>query len=102
MARFGRVVTAMVTPFKDDHSLNVDRAQQVARWLVDHGTDALVVSGSTGEAATLTDEEKGTLFRAVIEAVEGQAPVIAGTGTYDTAHSLHLTEDAARAGADAL
>jgi 4-hydroxy-tetrahydrodipicolinate synthase len=102
MARFGRVVTAMVTPFKDDLSLDVDRAQELADWLAQHGTDALVVAGSTGEAATLTDEEKVTLWRTVAEAVEGRATVIAGTGTYDTAHSIHLTEEAQKAGADAL
>lgn len=102
MARFGRVVTAMVTPFKDDLSLDVDRARELARWLAQHGTDALVVAGSTGEAATLTDEEKVTLWRTVAEAVEGRTTVIAGTGTYDTAHSIHLTEEAQKAGADAV
>jgi 4-hydroxy-tetrahydrodipicolinate synthase len=102
MARFGRVVTAMVTPFKDDLSLDVDRAGELANWLAGHGTDALVVAGSTGEAATLTDEEKVTLWRTVAEAVEGRATVIAGTGTYDTAHSIHLTEEAQKAGVDAL
>jgi 4-hydroxy-tetrahydrodipicolinate synthase len=102
MARFGRVVTAMVTPFKDDFSLDADRAQELARWLADHGSDSLVVAGSTGEAATMTDEEKVTLWRAVAEAVEGRAQVIAGTGTYDTAHSIHLSKEAETAGADAL
>jgi 4-hydroxy-tetrahydrodipicolinate synthase len=102
MARFGRVVTAMVTPFKDDFSLDVNRAQELARWLVDHGTDGLVVAGSTGEAATMTDEEKITLWRATAEAVEGRAQIIAGTGTYDTAHSIHLSKEAEKAGADAL
>jgi 4-hydroxy-tetrahydrodipicolinate synthase len=102
MARFGRVVTAMVTPFKDDLSLDVDRAGELARWLADHGTTALVVAGSTGEAATLSDEEKVTLFRTVTEAVQGRVAVIAGTGTYDTAHSIHLSEEAEKAGVDAL
>lgn len=98
--RFGTLVTAMVTPFKDDGSLDVDRARDVASWLYEHGTDALVVTGSTGEAATLSDDEKIALWRACAE-VEG-GMVIAGTGTYDTAHSVHLTEEAERAGADAV
>ena len=102
MARFGRVVTAMVTPFTDDLTLDVDRAQELAGWLVDHGSDGLVVTGSTGESATLTDEEKVTMWRAVAEAVGDRATVIAGTGTYDTAHSIHLSEEAEKAGADGL
>ena len=102
MARFGRVVTAMVTPFTDDLTLDVDRAQELAGWLVDHGSDGLVVTGSTGESATLTDEEKVTMWRAVAEAVGERATVIAGTGTYDTAHSIHLSEEAEKAGADGL
>jgi 4-hydroxy-tetrahydrodipicolinate synthase len=100
--RFGRVITAMVTPFKEDLSLDVDRAQELARWLADTGSDGLVVAGSTGEAATLTDEEKVSLWRAVVDAVEGKAKVIAGSGTYDTAHSVHLTEEAEKAGVDGI
>jgi len=102
MARFGRVVTAMVTPFTEDLSLDVDRAQELAGWLIDHGSDGLVVTGSTGESATLTDDEKVTMWRAVAEAVGDRATVIAGTGTYDTAHSIHLSEEAEKAGADGL
>lgn len=100
--RFGAVVTAMVTPFREDFSLDLDRAQEVARWLLDHGTDALVVAGSTGEAATLTDAEKADLWRALAEAAEGRGAVIAGTGTNDTRHSVHLTEEAERSGAGAV
>jgi 4-hydroxy-tetrahydrodipicolinate synthase len=100
--RFGRVITAMVTPFKEDLSLDVGRAQELARWLADTGSDGLVVAGSTGEAATLTDDEKITLWKDVAEAVEGKAKVIAGSGTYDTAHSVHLTEEAERAGVDGI
>jgi 4-hydroxy-tetrahydrodipicolinate synthase len=100
--RFGRVITAMVTPFKEDLSLDVDRAQGLARWLADTGSDGLVVAGSTGESATLTDQEKVTLWRAVTEAVSGRAKVIAGSGTYDTAHSVHLTEEAEKAGVDGI
>jgi 4-hydroxy-tetrahydrodipicolinate synthase len=102
MGRFGTVLTAMATPFREDHSLNLDRAQELANWLVDSGTDGLVVAGSTGESATLSDEEKVSLFRAVKEAVQGRAAVIAGTGTYDTSHSIHLTKEAEKAGADAV
>jgi 4-hydroxy-tetrahydrodipicolinate synthase len=100
--RFGRVITAMVTPFKEDLSLDVGRAQELARWLADTGSDGLVVAGSTGEAATLSDQEKVTLWKAVAEAVDGKAKVIAGSGTYDTAHSIHLTEEADKAGVDGI
>ncbi|HEX2030178.1 MAG TPA: 4-hydroxy-tetrahydrodipicolinate synthase [Actinomycetota bacterium] len=99
--RFGAVLTAMVTPFREDRSLDLDRAQQVARWLLDHGSDGLVVAGTTGESPTLSDREKTDLWRAVVEAVEGRGPVIAGTGTYDTAHSVHLSQEAEKAGCDA-
>ncbi len=100
--RFGPVVTAMATPFAEDGSLDVPRAQDLARRLLDTGTSSLVVGGSTGEAATMSDQEKDALFRAVVEAVEGRGKVIAGTGTYDTAHSIHLSEWAEKAGVDAL
>jgi 4-hydroxy-tetrahydrodipicolinate synthase len=100
--RFGSVVTAMVTPFTQDLALDLDRAQAVSRWLLETGTDAIVVHGSTGEAATMTDQEKFDLVRAVKEATEGRAPVIAGTGTYDTRHTIELGERAQEAGADAL
>jgi 4-hydroxy-tetrahydrodipicolinate synthase len=101
--RFGAVITAMATPFKDDdqRSLNLERAADLTRWLLDHGSDALVVAGTTGEAPTLTDGEKVDLFRAVVEAAEGR-PVIANTGTYDTAHSVHLTEEAERVGCSGI
>lgn len=100
--RFGAVLTAMVTPFREDLSLDVARAQELAGWLIDHGSDGLVVAGTTGESPTLTYEEKVELWRAIVEAAEGRASVIAGTGTYDTAHSVHLSEEAERAGCDAL
>jgi 4-hydroxy-tetrahydrodipicolinate synthase len=100
--RFGRVITAMVTPFKDDGSLDRERAAELVRWLLDHGSDALVVAGTTGEGATLTDEEKIELWRASVEAAQGRGAIIAGTGTYDTAHSVHLTEEAERVGVDAV
>ena len=97
MARFGRVLTAMVTPFGQDGSLDLDVAQQLARYLQDHGNDGLVIAGTTGEAPVLTDDERLSLFAAVIEAVT--IPVIAGSGTNDTAHSVHLTREAAALGA---
>jgi len=100
--RFGAVVTAMVTPFTEDGSLDLDRARDLAGWLLEHGSDALVVAGSTGESATLSDDEKAALLRAVIEGAAGRGHVIAGTGTYDTAHSIHLTHQAEAAGADAV
>jgi 4-hydroxy-tetrahydrodipicolinate synthase len=100
--RFGKVITAMATPFREDFSLDVGRAESLSEWLVETGSDSLVVAGSTGEAATLTDDEKVTLFQSVAKAVGGRARVIAGTGTYDTAHSIHLTQEAERAGADAV
>lgn len=99
-ARFGRVITAMVTPFDDDLRLDLDAVATVARWLVDHGSDGLVVSGTTGEGPTLSDGEKLDLFRAVRAAVS--VPVIAGTGTYDTAHSVHLTKEVVRLGVDGI
>lgn len=97
MPRFGRVVTAMVTPFNRDQSLNLDGARRLAKWLQDNGNDGLVVAGSTGESAVLTDDERLSLFEAVISAVS--IPVIAGTGTNDTAHSIHLTKEATALGA---
>jgi 4-hydroxy-tetrahydrodipicolinate synthase len=100
--RFGSVVTAMVTPFGDDFSLDLDGAQELARWLLDHGSDSLVVAGSTGEAATLSHREKADLFRAVVEAAEGRGKVICGTGTYNTAETIELNHDAEKAGADAV
>lgn len=97
MARFGRVVTAMVTPFDASGALDLDGARRLARWLQDHGNDGLVIAGTTGEAPVLTDAERLSLFAAVIEAVT--IPVIAGTGTNDTLHSIHMTKEATALGA---
>jgi len=94
--RFGRVLTAMVTPFDDDGALDLDGARTLARHLAEHGNDGLVVAGTTGESPVLTDDEKLALWAAVAEAVT--VPVIAGTGTNDTAHSVHLTREASRLG----
>jgi len=100
--RFGSVVTAMVTPFRGDHAVDLDRAQELASWLVDHGSDAVVVAGSTGESPTLSHKEKAELFRVVGEAIRGRGKLICGTGTYSTAESLELTQAAEDAGADGL
>jgi 4-hydroxy-tetrahydrodipicolinate synthase len=97
MARFGRVLSAMVTPFDDDGALDLDGAVRLARWLQDHGHDGLVVAGTTGESPVLDDEERLSLFAAVCAAVT--IPVIVGTGSNDTAHSVQLTREAAALGA---
>jgi 4-hydroxy-tetrahydrodipicolinate synthase len=100
---FGRLVTAMVTPFTTDGSLDVDGAQRLATYLVDEQrNDGLVISGTTGESPTTSDEEKDRLLRAVVEAVGDRASVIAGAGTNDTAHTLHLAAAAEKAGADGV
>jgi 4-hydroxy-tetrahydrodipicolinate synthase len=101
--RFGSVVTAMVTPFRDDdHSVDLDGAQQLASWLIDNGSDAVVVAGSTGESPTLSYKEKAELFRVVGDAIRTSGKLICGTGTYSTAETLELTEAAEEAGADGL
>ena len=94
--RFGGVVTAMATPFDDDGALDLDGAARLARWLVDHGNDGLVVAGTTGESPALSDDEKRDLWRAVAEAVT--VPVLAGSGSSDTRHSVAMTKAAAEAG----
>ena len=98
----GNVLTAIVTPFREDGSLDVDAFQRLARHLVDNGSDGIVVAGTTGESPTLADSERLDLVRAAIEAVGDRATVVAGTGTYSTAHSVHLTEEAHELGADAF
>jgi len=100
MARFGAVVTAMATAFTSDGSLDVEGSARLAGWLVEHGSDALVLGGTTGESAVLTDPERVELFQAVRQAVD--APLIAGSTTNDTAHSVEMTEAATEAGMDAI
>jgi 4-hydroxy-tetrahydrodipicolinate synthase len=100
--RLGTLLTAMVTPFGPDGSLDIPAAVRLANHLVDAGCDGLVISGTTGESPTTTDAEKLTLLRAVLEAVGDRARVIAGAGTYDTAHSIHLAKACAAEGAHGL
>src|SRR5438093_7561443 len=99
---FGRVITAMATPFRKDGSLDTDGAAALAQHLIAHGSDALVIAGTTGEAPTLTHEEKRDLWTAVAESIKGRAAMIAGTGTYSTAESIELTQTAEDCGADAV
>jgi 4-hydroxy-tetrahydrodipicolinate synthase len=101
-APLGRVLTAMVTPFAEDGTLDLDAAAALAEHLLTTGHDGIVVNGTTGESPTTSDEEKAQLVRVVVQAVAGRAVVVAGVGTNDTAHSRHLAGQAAAAGADAL
>jgi 4-hydroxy-tetrahydrodipicolinate synthase len=96
----GEVLTAMVTPFKADGSVDREKFTELARFLVDHGSDGVVVAGTTGESPTLSDDEKLELFAAALEAVGDRATVVAGTGTYDTHHSVQLTRRADQLGVD--
>jgi 4-hydroxy-tetrahydrodipicolinate synthase len=99
---FGRLLTAMITPFRADESLDAEGAARLARHLVDSGNEGIVVSGTTGESPTLTHQEKLRLFRVVKEAVGESAAVIAGTGTYSTRESVELTREAEAAGVDGV
>jgi 4-hydroxy-tetrahydrodipicolinate synthase len=96
----GEVLTAVVTPLNEDGSVNFERFRELCAYLVDSGSDGLVVAGTTGESPTLSDDERVELFAAAVDAVGGRATVIAGTGTYSTAHSVHLTERAHAVGVD--
>ncbi len=101
-APFGEVLTAMITPFTDSGEVDYDKVWRLARFLVDNGSDGLVVTGTTGEAPVLTADEKVAIYRAVVEAVGDRATVVAGTGTYNTAESVELSLRAADAGAHAV
>jgi 4-hydroxy-tetrahydrodipicolinate synthase len=96
----GEILTAIVTPFDANGRVNVEKFRELCAQLVDDGSDGVVVCGSTGEGATLNDAEKIELWQAAVHEVGGRATVIAGTGTYDTAHSIHLTVAADKAGVD--
>jgi 4-hydroxy-tetrahydrodipicolinate synthase len=99
---FGRLTTAMITPFTPDGALDLDAAQKVATQLVDQGNDALIINGTTGEAPTTTDAEKVELVKAVLAAVGERAKVLAGVGSNNTAHSVESAKAAEAAGADGL
>src|SRR5438270_3018223 len=95
----GEVLTAIVTPFRSDGSVDFHRFAALAHHLVDHGSDGLVVAGTAGESPTLSDEERLELIRVALGAVGDRATIIASTGTYSTAHSIHLTRKAHELGA---
>jgi len=101
-APFGQVLTAMVTPFRSDLSLDLDAVQQLATYLVDQGNDGLVVNGTTGESPTTTDHEQELVVRAVVDAVGDRAMVVAGASSNDTVHAIERARLAAKAGAHAL
>src|SRR2546430_14444608 len=98
--RFGSVITAMVTPFDEKGALDIDAAVGLARWLTDNGSDGLVLAGTTGEGPVLSDDEDVELWRSVAEAVT--VPVVAGTGTNDTRHTIDLTKKAEQCGVDGI
>jgi 4-hydroxy-tetrahydrodipicolinate synthase len=96
----GEVLTAVVTPFDTEGAVDYERFGELAQYLVEHGSDGLVVAGTTGESPTLTDDERLELIRVAIDTLGGRAAVVAGTGTYSTAHSVHLTREAHELGVD--
>jgi 4-hydroxy-tetrahydrodipicolinate synthase len=96
----GEVLTAIVTPFRPDGSVDLDAFRALARHLVENGSDGLVVTGTTGEGPTLSDRERFDLYETAVDELGGRATVIAGTGTYDTRHSVHLTQEADAIGVD--
>jgi len=96
----GEVLTAIVTPFDDDGRVDIAKFRELAAYLVENGSDGVVVTGTTGESPTLTDDERFQLYEAAVAEIGDRATVIAGTGTYDTAHSIHLTQRADTIGAD--
>ena len=98
----GAILTAMVTPFDSDGAVREDATRRLARHLVEHGSDGVVVAGTTGEAPTLDDAEKLRLIEIVVDEVGDSATVVAGTGSNDTAHSVHLTAEASKLGVDAV
>jgi 4-hydroxy-tetrahydrodipicolinate synthase len=98
----GEALTAIVTPFKTDGTIDFERFSELALYLVENGSDGIVVAGTTGESPTLTDDERLELFRVAVDTLNGRATVVAGTGTYSTAHSVHLTREAHELGVDAF
>lgn len=102
MVQFGQIATAMVTPFDSKGNIDFAKTTQLVNYLIENGTDSLVVAGTTGESPTLTTEEKLALFRHVVEVVNGRIPVIAGTGSNNTRASIELTKKAEEIGVDAV
>lgn len=102
MAHFGRVSTAMVTPFDNKGNIDFQKTTQLIDYLIENGTDSLVIAGTTGESPTLTTEEKLALFKHVVKVVDGRVPVIAGTGSNNTYASIELTKKAEAIGVDAV
>lgn len=102
MISFGKIVTAMVTPFDNKGNIDFDKTTQLVNYLLENGTDSLVVAGTTGESPTLTTEEKIALFRHVVSVVNGRVPVIAGTGSNNTRASIELTKKAEEIGVNAI
>jgi 4-hydroxy-tetrahydrodipicolinate synthase len=98
----GEILTAIVTPFDADGRVDVERFRELAQFLVENGSDGIVVCGTTGEAPTVSDDEKCSLFEAAVDLLRGRATVVANVGTYDTAHSVHLAKRATKLGVDAL
>ena len=96
----GEVLTAVVTPFDAEGAVDYERFRELAQFLLDNGSDGLVVAGTTGESPTLSDDERLELFRVAVDAVNGRGTVVAGTGTYSTSHSIHLTREAHEIGVD--
>ncbi|MGJ7912967.1 4-hydroxy-tetrahydrodipicolinate synthase [Neobacillus sp. LXY-1] len=99
---FGQVLTAMVTPFNDNGEVDFDATKNLVNYLIDNGTDGLIVAGTTGESPTLSSEEKVTLFKFVVEVVNGRVPVIAGTGSNNTHASIRLSKQAEEVGLDGV
>ena len=102
LGRFGSVVTAMITPMRDDGALDAREAARLATWLVDNGSTGMVIAGTTGEGPTLSDDEKLTLFRSVVDSLQTRAPVIANVGTNDTRRSVEFAKRAADCGVHAI
>ena len=98
----GEVLTAVVTPFRADGAVDVDTFKRICTHVVESGSDGVIVAGTTGESPTLADDERLALFAAAVEAIGDRATVVAGTGTYSTAHSVHLTGQAHELGVDAF
>lgn len=99
---FGEVITAMVTPFDEENKINYKQVKRLVNYLINNGTDALIVTGTTGESPTLTKAEKISLYKDVVQIVKGRIPVIAGSGTNNTEESIYLTKEAEKAGVNGI